>query len=174
MPPFTSPSAPVSTPLIRFLYPLQLMRHTRAGWLCTNIIIDGVHLLNTISGQALKDACKAAYFGRCKFPKYCFSNISGVKWSFVSVLYQKFNTSFRQKSPVFGSLIGEPRNLAVPLFGQNFRFVLGGLSRCFNCSIPRARFASYHHTRETLKRARSCTLLSLNSLYLSLSPVKVF
>ncbi len=46
------------------------------------------------------------------------------------------------------------------LFGQNFRFVLGGLSRCFNCSIPRARFASYHHTRETLKRARSCTLLS--------------
>jgi hypothetical protein len=26
------------------------------------------------------------------------------------------------------------------LFGQNFRFVLGGLSRCFNCSIPRARF----------------------------------
>ena len=47
------------------------------------------------------------------------------------------------------------------LFGQNFRFVLGGLSRCFNCSIPRARFTSYHHTRETLKRARSCTLLSL-------------
>ena len=39
------------------------------------------------------------------------------------------------------------------LFGQNFRFVLGGLSRCFNCSIPLARFASYHHTRETLKRA---------------------
>ncbi len=46
------------------------------------------------------------------------------------------------------------------LFGQNFRFVLGGLSLCFNCSIPRVRFASYHHTRETLKRARSCTLLS--------------
>ncbi len=47
-----------------------------------------------------------------------------------------------------------------PLFGQNFRFVLGGLSRCFNCSIPRVRFTSYHHTRETPKRARSCTLLS--------------
>ncbi len=46
-------------------------------------------------------------------------------------------------------------------FGQNFRFVLGGLSRCFNCSIPRVRFASYHPTRETLKRARLCTLLSL-------------
>ncbi len=46
------------------------------------------------------------------------------------------------------------------LFGQNFRIVLGGLSRCFNCSIPRVRFASYHPTRETLKRARLCTLLS--------------
>jgi hypothetical protein len=45
-------------------------------------------------------------------------------------------------------------------FGQNFRFVLGGLSRCFNCSIPRPRFASYHHTRETLQRVRLCTLLS--------------
>ncbi len=45
-------------------------------------------------------------------------------------------------------------------FGQNFRFVLGGLSRCFNCSIPRVRFASYHPTRETLKRARLCILLS--------------
>jgi hypothetical protein len=31
----------------------------------------------------------------------------------------------------------------------NFRSVLGDFSRCFNCSIPRARFASYHHTRET-------------------------
>jgi hypothetical protein len=40
------------------------------------------------------------------------------------------------------------------------RFVLGDLSHCFNCSIPRVRFASYHHTREPLKRTRSCTLLS--------------
>jgi len=55
------------------------------------------------------------------------------------------------------------------LFGQNFRFVLGGLSRCFNCSIPRARFARYHHTRETLKSARLCTLLS-PQLSLALSP----
>jgi hypothetical protein len=54
----------------------------------------------------------------------------------------------------------DPSLVCITLFGQNFRFVLGGLSRCFNCSIPRARFASYHHTRETLKRARSCTLLS--------------
>jgi len=55
----------------------------------------------------------------------------------------------------------DPSLVCITLFGQNFRFVLGGLSRCFNCSIPRARFASYHHTRETLKRACSCTLLSL-------------
>jgi hypothetical protein len=27
-------------------------------------------------------------------------------------------------------------------FGQNFRWVLGRLSRCFNCSIPRPRFTS--------------------------------
>ncbi len=60
------------------------------------------------------------------------------------------------------------RLLHTHLFGQNFRFVLGGLSRCFNCSIPRARFTSYHHTRETLKRARLCTLHS-PQLSLSLS-----
>jgi hypothetical protein len=55
-------------------------------------------------------------------------------------------------------------------FGQNFRFVLGDLSRCFNCSIPRARFASYHHTRKTLKRTLFVhTSLSMTSLSLSLS-----
>jgi hypothetical protein len=27
-------------------------------------------------------------------------------------------------------------------------FVLGGLITLFHCSIPLARFASYHHTRE--------------------------
>ena len=43
---------------LRFLYPLELLRHTRSGWLCTNINIDGVHLLNTISGQTLKDPGK--------------------------------------------------------------------------------------------------------------------
>ena len=60
------------------------------------------------------------------------------------------------------------------LLGQNFRFVLGGLSRCFNCSIPLARFASYHHTRETLKRGFVCAHFSLHDpLSLSLSPVKV-
>jgi hypothetical protein len=62
----------------------------------------------------------------------------------------------------------------VTLFGQNFRFVLGGLSHCFNCSIPRARFASYHHTRETLKRLVRAQSSLHNSLYLSFSQVKVF
>ena len=51
---------------------------------------------------------------------------------------------------------------------------MGGLSRCFNCSIPLARFASYHHTRETLKRGFVCAHFSLHDpLSLSLSPVKV-
>ncbi len=84
---------------------------------------------------------------------------------------------------------------SLSFFGQNFRFslcfsldktfvlpkrkfwspktVLGDLSRCFNCSIPLARFASYHHTRETLKRVLFVhTSLSM-ILSLSLSPVKV-
>ncbi len=54
-------------------------------------------------------------------------------------------------------------------FGQNFRFVLGGLSLCFNCSIPRARFASHHHTRETLKRLVRAHSSLHRSLSLSLS-----
>ena len=36
-------------------------------------------------------------------------------------------------------------------------FVLGGLITLFHCSIPLTRFASYHHTRETLKGVCSCT-----------------
>ena len=39
-------------------------------------------------------------------------------------------------------------------------FCFGGLITLFHCSIPRARFASYHHTRETLQRVCLCTLLS--------------
>jgi hypothetical protein len=55
---FFSPSARVSTPLIRLLHQLQLKTHTRENCRCTNIKIDGVHLLHTISGQDLKDSCK--------------------------------------------------------------------------------------------------------------------
>ena len=79
--------------------------------------------------------------------------------SFFFVLRLSNNSLWTKLSFCFGGLI--------TLFGQNFRLVLGGLSRCFNClsrcfncSIPRARFASYHHTRETLKRDSLCTLLS--------------
>jgi hypothetical protein len=57
-------------------------------------------------------------------------------------------------------------------FWTKLGFVLGGLSLCFNCSIPRARFASYHHIRETLKRVCLYTLLSLH-LSLSLSSLGV-
>ena len=64
----------------------------------------------------------------------------------------------------------DPSLVFSTLFGQNFRFVLGGLSRCFNCSIPHVRFASYHHTRETLKRVLFCAHFSLhNSPQLSLA-----
>jgi hypothetical protein len=51
------------------------------------------------------------------------------------------------------------------LLGQNFRFVFEGLSHGFNCSIPRARFVIYHHTRETLKRL----VRVHSSLHISLS-----
>jgi len=69
--------------------------------------------------------------------------------------------------PLVRTLFGQ--NFRFVLFGQNFRFVLGGLSRCFNCSIPRARFASYHHTRETLKRLVRAHSSLHRSLSLSLS-----
>ena len=48
------------------------------------------------------------------------------------------------------------------LFGQNFRFVLGGLSHCFKFQLFHTpwKFGSYHHTRETLKRVCLYTLLS--------------
>ena len=50
--------------------------------------------------------------------------------------------------------------IVLTLFGQNFRFFEGGVITLFHCSLPRVRFASYHHTRETLKRVCLCTLLS--------------
>jgi hypothetical protein len=49
---------------------------------------------------------------------------------------------------------------------QNFRFVLGGLSRCFNCSIPRAS-SKVIITPENSKKGCLCTLLPPQ---LSLSP----
>ncbi len=39
-------------------------------------------------------------------------------------------------------------------------FCFGGLITLFHCSIPRKRFGSYHHTRETLRGVCLCTLFS--------------
>ena len=50
-----------------------------------------------------------------------------------------------------------------------------GLLTMFHCSIPLTRFASYHHTRETLKGVCSCTLLSRSkTLHNSLSKNRGF
>ena len=56
------------------------------------------------------------------------------------------------------------------VFGQNFRFVLGDLSP-FHCSIPRGRFASYHHTKpfSATKPLPLCQILRdlLTTVYLT-------
>ena len=77
-------------------------------WPRSSLFLDGT---STFRRRMWALHSRYAYFGRCKFPNNSFSNFDGVKWSFVSALYQNLKRLSRQKSPVFGKSIGEIKNL---------------------------------------------------------------